>query len=157
MVKPAVFLDVLGISAAFFFSDRIVIFFEVESGDLPGVCIEICRPAENGLGKGSYIEVLFAEDEGDKEGRFVYDHSPPAAESFDQRNPVLLDAGQVDQVLRRARDSHNDGAGRPLVDNAEGAVVAAQKGFFQLQLLEDGDVFKLDPVEIARMGNRRAP
>lgn len=130
MVKPPVFLDVLGVSSAFPFSDRIVVFFQMESRDLPGVCIEIRRPAENGLGKGGYIEMLFAEDKGDKEGRFVYDHSPPAAESFDQRDPVLLDAGQVDQVLRRAGDSHNDGAGRPLVDNAEGAVVAAQKGFF---------------------------
>lgn len=130
MVKPPVFLDVLSISAAFSFSDRIVVFFEMESGDLPGVCIETRRPAKNGLGKGGYVEMLFIENEGDKEGRLVYDHSPPAAESFDQRDPVLLDTGQVDQVLRRARDSHHDGAGRPLIDNAEGAVVAAQKGFF---------------------------
>lgn len=92
MVEPAVFLDVLGVAAAFFFSDAIVVFFELEMGNLPGVFVEVCRPAENRFWKWMNVDVVFRHDKGDEESVFVDDDGASAAKSLDHGDFFFADA-----------------------------------------------------------------
>ena len=154
-MHPPVFPHVLGVSAAFFFADAVVIFSEVEAGDVPGGAVEAGRPFEDWFGIGGEVEVGFGDDEGDKEGLFVNDHCAAAAEPFDDGDVFLSHFRKVEEELWLARYAHHDRPGRSPVDDAKTPVVGTEERFFKPELLEDGNVFEEDKMEVR--ANRRSP
>jgi len=147
VVEPAVFLDVLGVAATFPGADGVVVFGEVEVGDIPGGLIELCGPAEDRLWEGVDGEGAFRENEGDEEGVGIDDDGAAAAEALDHGDGICLDLCKIEELAWFSGDSHDDGAGRAAVDETEVALVGAQERLFELELLEDRLVFKKDQVK----------
>src|SRR5262249_47792675 len=111
VMKPTLFLDVLGIAAAFERADGIVIFDEVKIGDLPTLGVEIAAPPKDWFWKGMDRQRRFGKDEGDEESVFIDHYCSSAAESLDYGNSILRHLHQIKQLLRFARNTHHDGAG----------------------------------------------
>ena len=59
VVEPSLFGDVLGVAAAFFVLDDVVVFLQAKGWDLPGVGVEVCGPAQNRFWKGVDVDGVF--------------------------------------------------------------------------------------------------
>jgi hypothetical protein len=145
VVQPSVSFDVLGIAAAFFGADHIIVFNKVESGDLEAIGVKISAPAEDGLGESVDVEhIVFGKEEGEKKGVFIDDDSAAAAKASDDGNFVPLDFLDVEKNFRLAGDAHHDCAGRAAVDDANIEVRAPEQGLFNLELFKDGRRSKIE-------------
>ena len=93
------------------------------------------------------IERIFGKDEGNKERVFIDDYGTAAAKAFDHGDMILLDRWNVEELFGFARDAHNDCAGGALIDDEKISLIGTEERLFQLQLLEDRSVFKMDQVD----------
>lgn len=74
--------------------------------------------------------MVFGYDEGDKEGAFVDNDCASAAKSLDDGDFFALDGWDIEEGFGLARNSHDDGAGRSLIDDAKAPIICSEKRFF---------------------------
>lgn len=99
-MQPPIFPDVLGIAPALERPDRIVVFNEVERGDLPACSVQLAAPAEDGFRKGLNGKAFLLKKEGDEERILVYDDRSPAAKPLNDGDLISFDAVDVDDEFR---------------------------------------------------------
>jgi len=155
MVDPPVFPHILGIAAALFLSNAIVVFPQAEARDIPGRSIKVRRPPEDRFRERGRIDIRFCHDEGDEEGVFVDDDSSPSAESFDHGDVIFFDFRKIEKLLGLARDAHDNRPRGAEIDDAKISGLGAKERLFELELLEDGDLIEENPMKIR--ANRRSP
>ena len=97
MVEPPIFSKILGIPAAFFISDCIVVFLQGKLVDFPSFGIKIRRPSEYGLWETGNREGLFRENKSDKKGVFIDYDGASAAKPLVDWDLIFFDPFDIEQ------------------------------------------------------------
>lgn len=151
MVEPSIFLDVLGIAPTFPISDDIIVFSIMESRDLPSHCVKIGKPSMNRFWKSGNGQMLFRENECDKQSPFVDKDGPSPAKSPDNGNLVFLHFLLVENHFGFSGDSHYNGAWRSDIYNAKALRFGAQESLFKLKLLKNGHASECDEMKFSHV------
>ncbi len=84
VVEPAIFADILCISAAFFSIEGVVVLFEGKRIYGKRCLVEVCCPFVDLLRVWREVVQLFLADEGSKEGVFIDNDCAAAAKALDE-------------------------------------------------------------------------
>lgn len=117
VVQPAIFFEILGVAAALFLAEDIVIFVDAKIFVGEDGRVELFGPLEDWLrecGKGFSLA-----DEGDKERGFVDDDGSSTAEASNERNACSEGFLLIDQLLDFTRDAEDNRRRGAFVDETK--------------------------------------